>query len=641
MIFETDQPPAPAARDESVAGTLRPGVPEAWVRFVDALQHGVAELEAVRADGRRLRDQLRTEVEDLRFEVEREVAAPDLPRNVPVDLRNRMMQCLRTIRQGQQGLLRSIEDLSADFDHAEVNEDRFVVLAFGEVNSGKSALANHVAGLDFPEEARPTVGRCFVGDQPTARLEEKAVEATKEYQGFRLPGLLWIDCPGILSETFANARLAVRLVGRADLIVILSASDAPFKVSEMTELRRLIERSGNQTLEACVAVTKFDTFEDEENPDGTFRHRVVRKGHGDWARQRDWFAEQLHASGLDRYIRTPEPTPISVYLARQALGRSWKTGQQHRPLPERWADDYAASGLPEFLAQMERIVRERGAELKAAWPAKRRWALLREVERATGESLEALEKLSGTVVSMQARLADALAEARRDAAEGVASRVPDLLQHHGIRDPRYFERDTASRQLRKVVRDCVAQAVKARAEPVVREAARELGQAVKVYVDQLEFSLDVREVFRTMAYRSTARSRAVGRGVGGVTIGLGGAVLGAAAGSFFGPIGMVLGALLGGWLFGSAGSDIGEEIGELGGEEVTVRVPAGTNADEVIAETLGQARAAAITATEKAFQAIDGTLLAPLRQEAERLKNSVRSWTATFRNRLDSRSRHG
>ena len=73
-----------------------------------------------------------------------------------------------------------LEDLEAEvehFKHSEENEDRFLVVVFGEVKAGKSAFANHLAGLEFnltPEQR----GQCFVGDKTVDRLEEKRTECT-------------------------------------------------------------------------------------------------------------------------------------------------------------------------------------------------------------------------------------------------------------------------------------------------------------------------------------------------------------------------------------------------------------------------------------------------------------------------------
>ena len=206
---------------------------------------------------------------------------------IPADLRRAVDDTIHRLRQARENMLEDLEAEVEHFKHSEENEDRFLVVVFGEVKAGKSALANHLAGLEFnltPEQR----GQCFVGDKTVDRLEEKPTECTRNYQGFRLRGLLWIDCPGVLSATFSNADLARRLVARADFIILVTSSDAPFKESEVRELLRLIQDSGNQGLEGCLIVSKSDVFEKDENPETgeTDSLRCAQIGYGPAATNR-------------------------------------------------------------------------------------------------------------------------------------------------------------------------------------------------------------------------------------------------------------------------------------------------------------------------------------------------------------------
>src|SRR5579884_1110796 len=126
------------------------------------------------------------------------------------------------------------------------------------------------------------------------RLEEAPTECTHAYQGFRLPGLLWIDCPGVGSTTFANGELARRLVARADFILFVTSSDAPLCASELREMHGLIRESGNQALEGLFIITKSDKNELDPDPETEeIIKRVVPKSVEEQRKQACWVCEQI------------------------------------------------------------------------------------------------------------------------------------------------------------------------------------------------------------------------------------------------------------------------------------------------------------------------------------------------------------
>jgi uncharacterized protein YcfJ len=519
-----------------------------------------------------------------------------------------------------------------DLDHAEENEDRFVVLVFGEVKSGKTAVANHMAGADFDLPPGVAPSEFFVGTRPAPRLEERPVEATREYQGFRMPGMLWVDSPGVLSQTLANQELALRLVGRADFILVASSSDAPFKASEMKVLAELIERSGNTRLDGRLLVTKVDTNEESwDERRGRIVTELRRKPEQDVEEQREWCLTQLRESGLIRRMRDPRPTAVSVYLAREALGRDWLTGRAVRTPRPNWAEQWRASGLGDLCQALAQVVRSDGAELKAAWPEKRRLALDAKLAAECNRASESLSAVRDTVIRFRERLASAGVEAAKDASAAASARVREILERHGVMEPYRFDAGKAERDLQKCLRTVVAEAVDRHARPVVMEAGREIDRAVQEFVDRVSFEMNVEVRTRTHRYRSSARGWVVGQALGGAAGAYVGTELGAAIGATFGPLGEVAGALLGGWLGSMLGSEVGSNIGESGWvEEFHVQIETGTNGDEVIVETSRKMADTARRAVAAAVQQLDGAIYEPLIEELDRVLARVRGWRSAL-----------
>jgi hypothetical protein len=491
----------------------------AWQEFVQAFAQLVQGPEDGRASVRLLREQFHRAIEQQRARLNTPPPQLEVPQGVPAEVVSSVRQALNAVREQNRRVLDALDATAEDFEHAAENEDRFIVLVFGEVNAGKSALANHLAGLEMPGADGPR-GQCFVGEEPVGRLEESPTECTRDYQGFRLPGLLWIDCPGVLSGTTENAIRARQYAARADFLILVTASDAPFKSSEMQELRRLLNESGNQQLDGCLVLTKADTFEkDEDSQTGELVRKVVpkapvrRQDQARWGREQ---LEQLAQSGLGEVLRLGEPLPVSVYVARDRLGRTWETGAFRRPPQPGWEQAYQESGIPALCRLLARLVRVRGRELKAAWPRKRVGAVQTQLRLAAQKAQGRLDRLLEEVRRQRVELGQAFPGAADDAATFAAGRVAPCLGGNGVRRLGRFNRDRASVELREHLRKAVEHAVRKATEEVIDRAGRRIDEAVRVFVTDTQFELEVRAKHRVVRTTSTTRSEAVGSAGGGL-----------------------------------------------------------------------------------------------------------------------------
>lgn len=551
-----------------------------------------------------------------------------VPREFPQELARSANEAIKTIRDQQLKLAKKLEQIVDDFATAEENEDRFVLLVFGEVNAGKSGLANHMAGCDFdlPEELKLR-RHMFVGSASVERLGEKAVECTSEYQGFRLPGLHWIDCPGVLSTTMKNSELAKRLLGRADFILFVSSSDAPLKESEMKELAVLVEESGVDKVDASLLVSKADdVIEDEDWETESIVRRLVKKDADKIDDQIAWCDEQLKVSGVASYLQVIEPLPVSVYIARDRMGRDWVTGGFRSEPQSGWENAYNESGIDELCKLLTEIASKQGAAIKENWPRKKEAALRRLLSHTSKEALIALEKLDREVDAQRQTFSAVQGKVSHDAAILAAGQVKNLLVRHGVYDLDRFDRQKAAVELKEVICKTVTAGIEIHLRQILTELFDKIDTAMNDFAKRIDIAFELQERTRAKTYKSKVK----GETVGGMAGGVGGTWFGGVIGSALGPIGTVVGSAIGGAIGGYTGKKAGGCIYE---EDVTVVEKLGTNADEVIIMTEKRVQKLVATAVKQAFAQLDGHIFTPFVGGIAAEKAILANWLVVF-NRL-------
>jgi len=151
-----------------------------------------------------------------------------------------------------------------------------LVIVFGIVKAGKSTLGNFVHGRSFRKAEFDNVykngqipaSRIIVQEKGRADVSEKdafdenSIESTCSAQYFTLPGLAWVDTPGIGAiekksvDIVPLADIARKYVQYADLVVFLANSTNPGVQEDIAGYRDLYE-SGKKAL---VVITRSDTY---------------------------------------------------------------------------------------------------------------------------------------------------------------------------------------------------------------------------------------------------------------------------------------------------------------------------------------------------------------------------------------------
>ena len=189
-------------------------------------------------------------------------------------------------------------------------EDSLLIFVSGKVKSGKSSLGNYVAwGHTDPTDdiKRKTLPECHPtykshdrknveggdSDQEAAKKREfrvDATEATSSIQSFSLPGLTWVDSPGLHSMKKENGNLAREYLDHADLILYTMKSDSPGRASDLTEIRDLIHKD-KRTL---LLLTGSDDIEEDVNDSGDLIQCLVMKDAERCAKQQGYVRQALN-----------------------------------------------------------------------------------------------------------------------------------------------------------------------------------------------------------------------------------------------------------------------------------------------------------------------------------------------------------
>lgn len=456
--------------------------------------------------------------------------------------------------------------------HAEFKKrtaDSLLVFVYGKVKAGKSSLGNYIAwgahdpaaDLQLHGDAPP---RFFmetsrgltenISDGEIRRRQKFTVgstETTSAIQGFTLPGLTWVDSPGLHSKNEENGRLAQQYVDAADLVLYLTSSAAPCKRSDVMELKEL----GRKEHTLAVLITGSDMFEEDEDDEGHLVKVRTMKPAADRASQVAYTRRTLAEQGLDE--DTPAADIMGSTLRRaQVFSVSVAYAEEH---PD--ARGMADSGIGHMLCAVARLAEGEGVRAKLVQPLKNLRGFLHEV---SGRDLPELrQRLDACRESVE----NARSDARRRAlvecqaiAVGIGQEVDELVRRHAMDDAAF--------------RRALGRAYKRWIQNGMREAAQAYESTMETGLPEaLDAVVDAIPGFETRTLKTTRR-RNIRANQGAA---LGALLLGGVATLLTGGLAALALGVGGSMLGGLAGRRVG---GLLDGEE-SLHIPVGDNALEV------------------------------------------------------------
>ncbi|MFM5510400.1 dynamin family protein [Aeromonas rivipollensis] len=447
--------------------------------------------------------------------------------------------------------------------------DSLLVFIYGKVKSGKSSLGNYMAwghtdpNLSVKAALSPDSHPSYFthentcasnGDSQDEALNRKefrvgATEATSSIQGFRLPGLTWVDSPGLHSVNEENGRLAKDYVEHADLILYTMRSDAPGRASDLHEIRSL----NTQDKEMLILVTGSDiNDEDWDDELDEMKVTVQMKSAEQRKMQRDFIGKEL-----------------GFVDSKKLLSISARYAQEHADNLEKMAD----SGMGQLFSTLHHISQDRGLRLKKNVPMQNFYNFMKECQAELKPYKQLIADLETTISKLMADVPKAVTCEIRAAQAKMRREIEiDFDKLAGQRNEEYL----MNVALRKAHRnwDSLLQVV--------------IGQALSNVFAQIteDFKDAVSKTWHTAALKlpdfnlDKAMEQIPGgvrKGNRGLT-GVLGTIVGTAAGALLGPLGAAAGGALGGALGGAVGRSAEVSMRE-------VEVITGDNLEQLRAQT--------------------------------------------------------
>lgn len=442
--------------------------------------------------------------------------------------------------------------------------DSLMVFVYGKVKSGKSSLGNYVAWghtdpdtelkNQTPDNVQPIYfsgkrtdvkgGDALNEAEGNKEFRVGATEATSTIQGFKLPGLTWIDSPGLHSKNSENDQLARDYVQHSDLILYTMKSDSPGRATDLAEIAELYQSDKRFLL----LITGSDDTEigwDEDTQ--TMINKVVMKDEQRRKEQREYIrSELLKIDGLKDNANNID---IIAFSARYA--------QDNQDSPEAFKD----SGMSELFDILEEVSQSSGVKLKQQVPLKAFLSFLDNFKKDIEKYADFIDNFSTKFSSLDSEIGRKLlietAEIKQEVSEVIRSSfrgVPDAHRDDGSKMNVYF--DTLKNKVKNKQNALIAESI--------RNLLQEFSQG---FDDNVLYVIDNSALYQLpeFAIETQKRKRVtrVIKGTRGRNSGLG-SLIGAGAGFLVGgPAGAAVGSALGGLAGGATGRSASVEEGEF------------------------------------------------------------------------------
>ena len=497
------------------------------------------------------------------------------------------------------------------------------MFVLGKVKAGKSSLGNYVAyGRTNPERtpiaglhpefftavmAKGAENQAETATGPGGYFRVDAREATKSIQGFRIPGLTWVDSPGLHSVTPENGALASDYADVADLIVYPMHSGSPGRTGDIKEILGFLGTKKR----FLVAITQCDKIEEDEGQDGeVFRHLVMKDGAA-LRKQIDYVRDAVAAAG-----GAPQFDILSLSV-RYAEANS---------------NDPAAleeSGIAEFYRLLTKIARSEGVRHKRETPSRNLdhfvglvlgnepGANTLSVKRVFAQLLELKEKIAAA--------ADDLERRTNRVTAAVTGRIGPAV-HEAIqcsandKDQAGFERRCKD-ALRRIVDE------ETRKELLSLLTAKGRAGVPDADITNFPNMMSFNDITVKIPKSNRKTTGAIGSAAG--------ATIGAVAGSVVPVIGTFAGGLVGGLLGALFGGAAGEALGSDWEESMRL----GDNRAEVEASALKTMHEAGQAAVAGFFSRIKSVAIIPKYQCADRLNQALIWFSKDLELRVHSNGR--
>lgn len=443
--------------------------------------------------------------------------------------------------------------------------DSLLVFVYGKVKAGKSSLGNYVAtGCSKPDNAwLASLGKQlhkpeFFSEEVNHNFNEKIDytqgfqvgddETTSCIQGFKVPGLTWVDSPGLHSTNTDNGDLAQKYVESADLIIYPMNSAQPCRVSDLAELEVLL-KAGKRIL---VLITRSDRIDIDYDDTGLeIRTRCMKSDKN--RQEQEEYAEKSLKELCEKLDVTDADT--------SALTISVAYAEENASNP----DAMQASGLQSLFDKIETILSSEGIALKKQVPQRNLHAFYQALldddsELSITGLLAPLQEALAIVAEQQSKLESITEQAQNRIYYQLANHIDSLVEAHAIKRDMTALNDALKQVVNEAITDEYQQPLKKLYQTTIGAMAI-VTQDMGLCVD-LSFSDKTCDVTVDVSQKSAA----IGGGAGAVVGGIIGFFIG-------GPVGIAVGS--------TAGSLVGGQAGSYFNSQETRTISYGDNREEI------------------------------------------------------------
>ena len=506
--------------------------------------------------------------------------------------------------------------------------DSLLVFVYAKVKAGKSSLGNYIAYGHGDPDADFICSAQKIGLQPeffmkdsanSTEVEHKekvlrargkfsvgAMETTTEIQGFRLPGLTWIDSPGLHSVTPENGELSKSYADAADLIVYPMNSGEPGRASDLLEITNLL----HARKAFIVVISRCDKVDINFDDEGNKVRKRVMKTPKDRQDQTDYVRQEILAKAdmATRQLLDADVMTISVTFAQE-------NGSDPAMLNE--------SGISGLFEKLTALTQAKGINLKKEAPLNNLRTFVDMV--LDGElsvtSLRAdLKMLEDSVTRQRTSLSR-----KQQAVTGRVMLDLDLAIEQEVMRHR-VNRDVKALSLAcsKIVQDIVICHTNEVLAEVLQDTQTSINEAVKFneFKELPEFC----DLTENITLSNKGKGGAAGAAAGGLLLGGIAAFLTGGASLLVSAAAATAAAAAGSWAGSKAGSALS------GDTVITVRV--GDNIRDVIAQTNRAASDIAQAAILKTFQKLDQDYLFPLENSSRNIVLALEGFEMTLKNEV-------
>jgi len=513
--------------------------------------------------------------------------------------------------------------------------DSFLIIVYGKVKAGKSTLGNYIADNYYTDvKAKKSF---FIFDtagkeQSAKRLEEidedsfatKSTECTNSIQGFKIPGLTWVDTPGLMSMTPENGELAKKYIEAADLIIYPMSSDSPGRATDSEELKELAKKGK----EFLVIITKSD-FEEEDEIGEEIISALQNLSDEDRNKQEQWVKSELNKKLSD--LKNEFGIDSEKQLIDDVFSISVAVAEKYPEKTIQWEK----SNIPLLYKKLNKIIEKDALRLKKEQPLNNIKAELRKyITKTENESLYKIKDGLSNQIDFLNNKIDIVKNSNKIILNEF-SEIIDITVETAVRDG--YETRTDSKTLASNINEVVQSEINNISKSFLKKTLVDISDNYDFNFPSYEINdsiLEFKPKTKTIEITNETITRGVGSAVGGAGGTVGGALLGGLIGSAVPVIGTTIGAVVGGAVGGMVGAGAGSAVGD-GFKTISYKdIVVGDNLDEVIYASKKEAEKLLNEHTDLIINFAINEIINPLKKILKETENDIDAAIDTISKRV-------